>query len=357
MSEQDVPTIIQTLELCARIREMEFLGDVYGASQFGKSLMRLLHSLSHLISTSPHADKLDTICIELALAFIGTGSSTEEALKTLEKFLADRDSRLDVMERVIQKCYDYFMQEEHPKPLRLAALKCVGISLSLNDNDYILESLKSILAPRVRILQMIVEGQIANTSQSSEDLEGKCLFELGVLSVLIASQKPKLNAENSKRDEKPAAYAVLQQCLPFLLILLKNFGFSGLLVEKITDVLRSGLIAARNGILPIIGSYYDVLEFIILEHPAAFNRLAKTLLLLCSDTSALMDMSARAAGWFRKINAVTDEYADDHVELAYHMVKKGWKLLSESQTTGRLILHELYHMSIKVTDFQQTFVL
>ncbi|MCP9257380.1 hypothetical protein DINM_000628 [Dirofilaria immitis] len=319
MTENDAITISQILEYSASLLSWHLTDNIYGASQLGKSLMNLFYSLSHLICTGTEADKQETVCIELSLAFINIAGSTDEALKNLEKYLESRTSHLDVMDRVIQKCYEYFNDNQKPRKQRICALRCLGLSLAVHESDYVLESLNSILAPRLKILQLIAEGHIPTTSQSIESLEEECIFEL--------------------------------DSMPLLLNLLRNFSSSEILVEKICDVLRSGLIAAQDDAQELLDSYCIVLDFIMLKYPIAACKLAKSVVLIYSSSNVnnvVMKLATQMASWFKNINESVEEFNEEHIELAYHIVKKDWKFVCSSPLYGYTFLRAVLDIILKV---------
>ncbi|KAM3728796.1 Importin-13 [Dirofilaria immitis] len=357
MTENDAITISQILEYSASLLSWHLTDNIYGASQLGKSLMNLFYSLSHLICTGTEADKQETVCIELSLAFINIAGSTDEALKNLEKYLESRTSHLDVMDRVIQKCYEYFNDNQKPRKQRICALRCLGLSLAVHESDYVLESLNSILAPRLKILQLIAEGHIPTTSQSIESLEEECIFELDVLSSLIGTQKIQSNSSinesqgKEKNLSKRAVYIVLWQSMPLLLNLLRNFSSSEILVEKICDVLRSGLIAAQDDAQELLDSYCIVLDFIMLKYPIAACKLAKSVVLIYSSSNVnnvVMKLATQMASWFKNINESVEEFNEEHIELAYHIVKKDWKFVCSSPLYGYTFLRAVLDIILKV---------
>lgn len=355
MSENDAATISHILEHCATLLSWQFTNSKYGSGQLGNSLMDLLYSLSHLITTGKEIDKQEAICMELALAFIGIADSTEKALKILETYAESRNSHLEVMDRVMQQCYEYFADSQNPRKLRIHALRCVGFALAVREADYMLKSLDLILTPRLKMLQMIVEGQMATSSQSTETLEEECIFELAVLSALIATQKPKMEVSGvsslTNKSRTTVVYAVLWQCLPLLLNMLRNFSSSEILVEKVCDVLRSGLIAAQDDAPAFLDSYCDVLDFIMLRHSASACKLAKSLILICSSNNVdkCAKIPTRMASWFKNIFNSMDEFSEDYVELAYHIVKKDWKLVSRTPQMGYIFLRTVRDMALKVS--------
>uniref|UniRef100_A0A915PS32 Exportin-1/Importin-beta-like domain-containing protein n=1 Tax=Setaria digitata TaxID=48799 RepID=A0A915PS32_9BILA len=357
MTENDAATINRILEHCVSLLSWHLTDEIYGASQLGKSLMNLFYSLSHLICTGSEADKQGTICMELALTFVDITGCTEEALKNLEKYVESRTLHLDVMDRVVQKCYEYFCDNQKPRILRICALRCLGLSLAVHESNYVLKSLDSILTPRLKILQMIVEGHLPTSSQSTETLEDECIFELDVLSALVSTQKTQttVSADESepkvKNLSKKTVHIVLWQAMPLLLDLLRNFSSSEILVERICDVLRSGLIAVQDDTETLLNSYCGVLDFILLKHPAAACKLAKSVVLICSSNNlndVMVKLATRIAGWFKNINESMDEFNEEHIELAYHIVKKDWKFVCSSLPDGYIFLRALLHMSLKI---------
>lgn len=362
MTENDAVTISQVLERCTSLLSWHLTDDIYGLGQLGKSLMNLFYSLSHLICTGPEADKYETICIELALSFINIASSTEEALKNLEKYVGSSTSHLVVMDRVIQKCYEYFDDSQKPRKLRICALRCLGLSLAMHEVDYVLKSLDSILTPRLKILRLIAEGHVPTSSQSVESLEEECIFELDVLSSLISSQKMQVDASvnesqlKEKHLSKKAVHIVLWQSIPLLLNLLQSFLSSEILVEKICDVLRSGLIAVHDDAEGLLESYCAVLDFIMLRHPVAACKLAKSVVLICSSNNLIVKLASQIAAWFRNINDSMDEFSEEHVELAYHIVRKDWKLVCCSPAHGYIFLRAVLAMLLKVSVFHYGFL-
>lgn len=358
MTENDAVTISQILEHCSSLLSWHLTDGIYGASQLGKSVMNLFYSLSHLICTGAEADKQETVCMELSLSFIDITGCTEEALKNLEKYVESRTSHLDIMDRVIQKCYEYFNDSQKPRKLRICALRCLGFSLAVQESDYVLKSLDSILTPRLKILQMFVEGRIPTSSQSIESLEQECIFELDVLSSLIGTQKMHTNASDNESQQKEKSYSkkavhiVLWQSIPLLLNLLRNFSSSGILVEKICDVLRSGLIAVQDEAGALLDSYCIVLDFIMLRHPVAACKLAKSVILICSSNNLndlVTKLAEQMASWFKNINESAEEFNEEHIELAYHIVKKDWKLVCISLSYGYAFLRHVLDTVLKVS--------
>uniref|UniRef100_A0A1I7VNS2 Xpo1 domain-containing protein n=1 Tax=Loa loa TaxID=7209 RepID=A0A1I7VNS2_LOALO len=357
MTESDATVIAQIVEYCTSLLSWHLTDDIYGASQLGKSLMNLFYSLSHLICTGAEADKQGTICMELALSFIDIAGCTEEALKNLEKYVESRTSHLDVMDRVIQKCYEYFNDNQKPRRLRICALRCLGLSLAVHETDYVLKSLDSILTPRLKILQSVVEGCVPTSSQSTESLEEECIFELDVLSSLIGTQKMQANTSvnesqaKEKNISKNTVHIVLWQSMPLLLNLLRNFSSSEILVDKICDVLRSGLIAVQDDAEALLDSYCIVLDFIMLRHPVAACKLAKSVVLICSSNNLndlVVKLAARMASWFKNINESMEEFSEEHTELAYHIVKKDWKFLCSSPAYGCTFLRAVLSIALKI---------
>uniref|UniRef100_A0A1I8EDE0 Xpo1 domain-containing protein n=1 Tax=Wuchereria bancrofti TaxID=6293 RepID=A0A1I8EDE0_WUCBA len=357
MTENDAITITQILRHSTSLLSWHLTDDIYGASQLGKSLMNLFYSLSHLICTGADADKQETICMELALSFIDITGSTEEALRNLEKYVESRTSHLDVMDRVIQKCYEYFNDNQKPRQLRICALRCLGLSLSTHESDYVLNSLDSILTPRLKVLQLIVEGRVPTSSQSTESLEEECIFELDVLSSLISTQKMHANTSvnesqpKEKNLPKKAAHIVLWQSMPLLLNLLRNFSSSEILVEKICDALRSGLVAVQDDAEALLDSYCIVLDFIMLRHPVAACKLAKSMVLIYSSnnlSNLIVQLVARMASWFRNINESVEEFSEEHIELAYHIVKKDWNFVCSSPSYGYTFLRAVLDIVLKI---------
>uniref|UniRef100_A0A8R1XU12 Importin-13 n=1 Tax=Onchocerca volvulus TaxID=6282 RepID=A0A8R1XU12_ONCVO len=357
MTENDAVTISQILEHCASLLSWHLTDDIYGASQLGKSLMNLFYSLSHLICTGTEADKQETVCMELSLAFINITGSTEEALKNLEKYVESRTSHLDVMDRVIQKCYDYFNDDQKPRRLRICALRCLGLSLAVHESDYVLKSLDSILTPRLKILQLLAEGCLPTSSQSTKSLEEECIFELDVLSSLIGTQKIQANSSvnesqlKEKNLSKRAVHIVLWQSMPLLLNLLRNFSSSEILVEKICDVLRSGLVAVQDDAEALLDSYCIVLDFVMLKHPVAACKLAKSVVLIYSSNNLndlVVKLAMQMASWFKNINESMEEFNEEHIELAYHIVKKDWKFVCSSPAYGYTFLRAVLHIALKI---------
>ncbi|VBB28316.1 unnamed protein product, partial [Acanthocheilonema viteae] len=357
MTENDTVIINQILEQCTSLLSWHLTDSIYGASQLGKSLMNLFYSLSHLICTGAEADRQETICMELALSFIDITGCTEEALKNLEKYVESRTSHLDIMNRVIQKCYEYFNDNQKPRKLRICALRCLGFSLAVQESDYVLKSLDSILTPRLKILQLIVEGHVPTSSQSTESLEEECIFELDVLSSLIGTQKMQANIstnENQSKEKnhsKKAVHVVLWQSMPLLLNLLRNFSSSKILVEKVCDVLRSGLIAVQDDAEALLDSYCVVLDFIMLRHPTAACKLAKSVVLIFSSSDLndlIMKIAAQMASWFKNIDESVEEFSEEYIELAYHIVKKDWKFVCNSPSHGYTFLRAVLNIALKI---------
>ncbi|VDM47264.1 unnamed protein product [Toxocara canis] len=279
LSEVDLPAIERILQLCTEISTWQ-LANGQDESRLGVTLMRLLYSLSHLVLTSDNAADLGGKCIHLALSFLGNPNVSAEALNTLEHFAEDRCSELtSSASALIERCYGYFACEQNARSLRLRAMKCVGFTLSLYDAGVVLNSLDSILAPRLVALQSIAEGRMPSTSQSIASLEEECLFELGVFSVLIASIQPKIGNRESDVSRSPV-FVAMRQCVPLLQDLLRAFKDSGELVEKVCDALRSGLMALGEGTMPFLDTYCDLIGTIIFLHPVTACKLAKAVFIL-----------------------------------------------------------------------------
>lgn len=85
---------------------------------------------------------------------------------------------------IISECYKYFEDETHVDELRLDAIRCMGISLSIKPNAFILESLDQFLLPRFLALRNVV-GENCGLLVAEQDR--RIVFELGVLSQLVAT--------------------------------------------------------------------------------------------------------------------------------------------------------------------------
>ncbi len=77
-------------------------------------------------------------------------------------------------------CYGYFNDTSSPKPDRIIALRSLGYCLSMQSTAIVLDSLNSLLAPRLVHLQQT----IVDTNNVDKD---EVLFELNVVSTLIAT--------------------------------------------------------------------------------------------------------------------------------------------------------------------------
>lgn len=349
MTEEDSQVINDILEQCLSIQTWATKKGP-DESRLGNTLMSMLYSLSHLVTSDNQAAKLERMCISLVLSFINIPSVADEALRTLEKFTEDRSASLaDIGDELTSEGYEYFVNEGNPVKLRLRAMKCVGYSLSLRDPQFVLESLNTILAPRLQKLQSILEGQFPTSSQSSGSLEEECLFELGVFAVLISSLKPPKTEQHNLDPQNSPLFLVLQRCLPLFHGMIKSFTSSTVLVEKVCEALRCGLVALGDKIQPLIDTYFDVLDQIILLHATVACALAKALVLVFSGSSLMPRILSSLRVWYKQIqNAYTEEIPDEYIELAYHIVKKDWKLMEANKQDADITLRAMVDISLKV---------
>lgn len=359
MTEKDSGTISQILTYCSSVLSWRLDGDAYGMKQFGNSLMRLLFSLSHLITTGEESAELETLCMELSLIFIEFEGTADDALRTLQKYVKDRSGDLDILESVMQKCYQYFLSETQLRNRRLVALRCVGFAMTAKDQNYILRTLGIILEPRMKVLQSIVEGQMATSAQNIKNLEEECLFELAVLSELIATQRPKIDlTDGSTGAEKPsssnyhtqstAVQKILWQCLPLLINLLRIYSSSEVLVAKVCDVLKSGLVAVQLRTTELLNAYCEVLDFILLMHPTAASGLAKTLYMVYAQETTSLKLVQKLSEWFKRIKEDTRECCEGYVILAYNVIKKYWRMLTDSPELGYDIVRTIRDITLQV---------
>ncbi|VDD93933.1 unnamed protein product [Enterobius vermicularis] len=365
LTEADAGYIRDVVESCL-VLKLWGLSDGPDESVLGNSLMNLLYAFSHLISCGTDAEVLEEKCFDLIFTFLRNINVAGEGLKTLQKFVEDRPpSLVKCSDAVYNKCYEIFSNTAIPQRLRLAAVKCVGYALSVKDTAYVLSQLDNILAPQLRTLQSVLQGHTPSCSQSSEDLEQECLFELGVFTMLITSLSPKSGERNENFVDSPS-FRVIQHCMPVFRGLIEQYTSSTVLVSKVVDVLRASLSSMGENLIPLINTFYDIINTLLLRQPDHACCLAKIMLLVrpffagifirksyvlmtFTDPKIKSELCAKLRIWFDTIRTgCFDEIPSKYIDLAYHVIRKNWKMLRENQQESVPLIKDVVELNIKV---------
>uniref|UniRef100_A0A914GRU2 Exportin-1/Importin-beta-like domain-containing protein n=1 Tax=Globodera rostochiensis TaxID=31243 RepID=A0A914GRU2_GLORO len=325
-----------------------------GLHRFVRALLALLQTIDHLLNSLPEGRALiphivHTVlsCLRLMDFTASTQQGIDElALGTLTVMMKNRDSairdRSDVIDAIIQKCYEHFSQENRHANGRLAAIRCVGIALSFKQSEFVLNSLNEILAPR-----LVELNKLASNSALSEQQENNVLFELGILAQLVATLEPThLNDGYQHAGVASASFPVsdspvrliIDLTLPLFNKLLENNGTpSAELISMLCDVLKSTVHSLYRRSAPLVETMLNFLDVIINVHPRPACELAKTLFLTFhkdrDETS--LKLVAHLARWFsdrwahfqqlHTFNAIDAGDKDEQLlSLAYHVLKKFW---------------------------------
>ncbi|MFH4980395.1 hypothetical protein AB6A40_007104 [Gnathostoma spinigerum] len=351
LTSSEMDCVNMTLELCSNIqswgvhRQPDFL-------RLGVALTKLIYSLSYLIVTSDDAVRLERLSISLALMFLHESEVTADALKTLEKFCEERCPYLaETADELIKNCYAYFSNEKNPQSSRLSAMKCIGYALSTRDLPFIMDSLNSILAPQIKKLETILSSNILDVPEATASLETEYFFELGVFSVLFASLQDKSDSKPLVDDiQQSPVFIVLSQCLPLFEALIMKFGPVQSLVSKVCDALRAGLVTLGEGSQPLLPAYFRILDSVLLKNATAASLLAKSVILVFSGTSAVSkSLLSKVKSWVVTMrNTWKDSASEDYIELAYHIIKKDWKLLQTDLNDCRIILSAAIDITLQM---------
>jgi hypothetical protein len=153
--------------------------------RLANTLLRLICSLAHLIVTGDCVGTTYPQAIRAVLSLIDRTPTTHEAFITLNRLAEERIAELEVVtsftssgdrpvmrtdlqivsvtcavsfqpvaNELIDKCYRFFTDKAKDATERLKALKCLGLGLSMRPPSVVLDSLNSLLAPRLGRLQV-----------------------------------------------------------------------------------------------------------------------------------------------------------------------------------------------------------
>uniref|UniRef100_A0A914X7E8 Importin N-terminal domain-containing protein n=1 Tax=Plectus sambesii TaxID=2011161 RepID=A0A914X7E8_9BILA len=291
--------------------------------RLANTLLRLLRSLAHLIVTGDRVGTTYPQAIRTVLLLIDRSGTTQEALTTLDRFVEERIAELEpVANEVIESCYRHFADESSDTKGRLGALRCLGFALSLRPSNVILDSLNSLLAPRLGRLQQCVS---AGSSQSMNDED--VLFELSVVSTLTGSlQRPVREGEPKAQGDSPV-FLVLEQSFPLFEVLVTATNHNPQVVQRICDALNSGLCSLLDGATRLVPAYCRILSTVIVDGPAAFT-VAKTLFLVFAQDSPTV-LGENWTNWAGQVaHLATENVESDVLEpflaFAYQLLKKNW---------------------------------
>ncbi|VDN56924.1 unnamed protein product [Dracunculus medinensis] len=276
-----------------------------------------------------------------------------DALDVLEKYIKDGVDLNIEMCKFTSRCYELFLNQQLPISVRLTAIKCIGYSLSNAEPSFVLQSLNTILAPRLQRLQGIVDGQCTSSSSSLEALEAECLFEISVFSSLMATLKIKIKSESDSNlnlsvDTESPALIVLQQSIPFFRDLIAKFSSSETLVDKVCDALRSGLAVVDRNYALIIKYYCEVIDEILLKHVDIVSNFAKSVILIFASTDVSSILFSSLVKWLEEINRTGEsEIAEGYIDLIYHLIKKSWNLFLVDQNNSLSALENVVNIALK----------
>ncbi|GMT18729.1 hypothetical protein PFISCL1PPCAC_10026, partial [Pristionchus fissidentatus] len=331
VGEEEYEEIVHLIQVTSKI----FTSGASSLEEFriANTLMRLIFSISHLVSGHEQAASLELQCIQMVLYQLEVKEVTGEALNTLIKLIDDRPTWLmddAYSSELIARCSSIFENESLSTKHRLAALKAIGISLSLKEPDEIMGILRAALE---RYLAG-VEG--ATTSETDE---ARRKFQIGIFSTLFTSLHSK-----SRPDAEPVVL-LLRLAVPVLGGILERKP-TPVIAERACESFRSACINLPSSRLSeFFSSLVSAVNHTLSIHPTAACNLAKTIVFSAAPVLKL-EMVATIEEWTRLFEAnYPADGAEEWIGLMVQILKKEWKLLGSSPDRALNIIVSAINLS------------
>ncbi|GMS89085.1 hypothetical protein PENTCL1PPCAC_11260, partial [Pristionchus entomophagus] len=293
--------------------------------RIANTLMRLIFAISHLVSGHEQATSLELECIQMVLNQLEVKAVTGEALNTLIKLIEDRPEWLKergYSDDLIARCSSLFQNESLPQKHRLAALKAIGISLSLREPTEIMEILR---AP----LELYLAGVEGQTTNAGDEVRKK--FQIGIFSTLFSSLHTK------SRPDAEAVVLLLRLANPLLVGILER-NPTPIIAERALDALRNACITIPSSrISEFFLPLKKAVGLSLTIHPNAACNLAKTLVF--SAASVLKgEMGETVEEWVGIFEMnYPSEGVEEWIGLMTQILKKEWKLLDAPERALNII--------------------
>ncbi|GMR42017.1 hypothetical protein PMAYCL1PPCAC_12212, partial [Pristionchus mayeri] len=302
-------------------------------ARIANTLMRLIFAISHLVSGHEQATALELQCIQMVLHQLEVKEVTGEALHTLIKLIEDRPPWLrerGYSDDLISRCSSLFQNESLPQKHRLAALKAIGISLSLREPAEIMDILR---AP----LEVYLAGVEGETTNASEEARKK--FQIGIFSCLFSSLHSKT------REDGESVVLLLRLATPLLLGILER-NPTPIIAERACESLRSACVNVPSS--RISEFFVPLKKAVALSlniHTFAASNLAKTLVFSASSVLA-REMAETVEEWVTSFErAYPSEGGEEWIGLILQILKKEWKLMDSSPERALNIISSAVNLS------------
>ncbi|KAI1729836.1 exportin 1-like protein [Ditylenchus destructor] len=315
--------------------------------RYGTTLMELLQQVEHLVILSSNVNHLLPEIIKIVLNFFNVPGLDAKCIDTLAVFLKKREIALEmVLDPIISSCYAYFQNELNPADTRINAIRCIGLGLSLRPSDFILNSLDQILSPRLISLK---ETLCVSSLVASEQQKEKVIFELSVLEQLVGTLEANKASDDCQESRSPIQM-IISQCIPIFDVLLSHSDTSSEIVGRICDVLRAGAVSLQLPLLStFLESYINYLNVLIFKNPSPACEVAKMVFFAYrADTQYAPLLVQCLSNWYVKHSTelsqnetlAVAELDENMLELAYHVLRKCWKMLTNATTHSEMMAQE-----------------
>lgn len=326
----------------------EFLKDIFikiplttATPTLTNTVLRSISKYNHIICDD--ADLLP-IYVSTIIQVLNDVAFVTNATLALRDLCSCRHQRLrDVADSVVvyaRRCFETASFNEHD---RLRALACVGLVLSLQSSEVILQNLNVLLAPR------LVKLQSFNRSESEYRSKNELLFEFDVVSTLVGSLTVN-NDDDEKilRRQHSPAYLVISESLELFKQIYDISRGDVDVAMKLCHALKNGIVALLDDLTSLVPKYCEIILFVY-DRPqnSCVVELAKSLFLMFANDEPLRNLLTHV---FERMLAVTATFVvdssgilGDAVELflnfCYSLTKKSWTFFSsiDERTTSTCV--------------------
>uniref|UniRef100_A0A0K0EVE3 Importin-13 (inferred by orthology to a human protein) n=1 Tax=Strongyloides venezuelensis TaxID=75913 RepID=A0A0K0EVE3_STRVS len=357
---------------------MEFLnsGGVKGYStyeevkkNYGENLMNSITKFSYLLFSDGYSDD-NMIRNALGIGhyfLISHSETTSSALKYMLGLVERQHlSLLSITDTMIGVCYTFFQNEDLPEDDRIDAMKIIGYLLSIRPLEFVLQSLDTLVLPRIQFLKRFIRGEEDISKYSGNEFEKKVLFEIKVIAAIIKTiQKKNKNVESSETvindangrtvinsqtqrgcKKEPSNPEILSKTSPVYMILsefavdipllLQKFYTNESLMQRLCELLVSALTSLKEDIVHFGELYVNVIDTLIYVHTRITSHLTKHFIIVTSRQEQLYPLIINKINyWFGKVvegnvTFTNDDDIVDIIDLSYHIMRKGSIMLQSS---------------------------
>ncbi|CEF65089.1 Importin-13 [Strongyloides ratti] len=333
---------------------------------YGENLMNSISKFSYLLFSEEYSDD-NMIRNALGIGhyfMISHPETTSSALKYILGLVErQHPSLLPMADTLIGVCYSFFQNEELIENDRIDAMRIIGYLLSIRPLDFILQSLDTLVLPRIEFLKRFIRGEEDISKYSGNEFERKVLFEIKVTAAIIKTIQRKNKNNDSgetiindmngrtvihspppRRHKKEPSnpeilsktspvYMILSQFAVDIPLLLQKFYTNESLMQRLTELLVSALNSLKEDVVHFGELYINVIDTLIYVHTKIASHLAKHFVIVTSKQEQLyIPIMDKINYWFSKVvdGSVTFTNEDDIVDiidLSYHIMRKGLTML------------------------------